>query len=88
MKKFQITYGYDDVTLVPAYSELESRSDANPVMHDFKIPIIASCMDTLGVDLMNCVISNNIPFIAHRAFKSAKEQYEYFIPNFESLYFK
>lgn len=83
MKKFQITYGYDDVTLVPAYSELESRSDANPVMHDFKIPIIASCMDTLGVDLMNCVIGNNIPFIAHRAFKSAKEQYEYFIPNFE-----
>jgi len=79
MKKLQLTYGYDDVTLVPAYSELTSRSLTSPEMHGFNLPIIASCMDTLGVDLMECVIKNNIPFIAHRAFKSAEEQFNYFI---------
>ncbi len=81
MKKLQLTYGYDDVTLVPAYSELASRSLTSPEMHGFNLPIIASCMDTLGVDLMECVIQNNIPFIAHRAFKSAEEQFKYFIPD-------
>lgn len=82
MKKFQLTYGYDDVALVPAYSELTSRSEADPSMFSYSLPIIASCMDTLGQKLMDCVTTNNIPFIAHRSFKTAKEQYEYFIPGY------
>jgi hypothetical protein len=83
MKDLKVTYSYNDVSLVPAYSELTSRSQANPEMHGYKLPIIASCMDKLGHNLMEEVINSNIPFIAHRSFKSAKDQYEYFIPNFE-----
>ena len=81
-KKLKITYAYNDVSLVPAYSELKSRSEADPQMHGYKLPIIGSCMDKLGRNIMEELISNNIPFIAHRAFSSAKEQYEYFIPEF------
>lgn len=82
MKDLQVTYSYNDVSLVPAYSELTSRSQANPEMLGYKLPIIASCMDKLGRNIMEELISSNIPFVAHRAFKSAQEQYEYFIPKF------
>ena len=75
------TYAYDDVTLIPAYSELKSRSEADPSMHGYKLPIIASCMDVFGKDMMKCITKNNIPFIAHRAFKSAEEQFKAFIPS-------
>ena len=51
-KKLKETYTYNDVGLVPAYSELSSRSQANPAMFGYKLPIIASCMDTLGRNLM------------------------------------
>lgn len=78
-KKLKMSYSYDDVTLVPAYSELTSRSDANPEQYGYNLPIIGSCMDTLGFKIMECLTSKNIPFIAHRAFKSAKEQYDYFV---------
>lgn len=89
------TYAYDDVTLIPAYSELKSRSEANPSMHGYKLPIIASCMDVFGKDMMECITSNNIPFIAHRAFKSAEDQFKAFIPdmcepdkiNYENIWF-
>ena len=78
-KKLKMSYSYDDVTLVPAYSELTSRSDSNPEQYGYNLPIIGSCMDTLGFKIMECLTSKNIPFIAHRAFKSAKEQYDYFV---------
>ena len=78
MKRLQLTYGYDDVTLVPAYSDLTSRSQADPKMHGYSLPIIASCMDTLGVDVMKAAHKGCIPFIAHRAFKSAEEQFNHF----------
>lgn len=79
--KLPETLTYDDVTLAPAYSELTSRSNANPEMHGYALPIIGSCMDTLGVKMMDYLTSNNVPFIAHRAFKSAEEQYNYFLGN-------
>ena len=88
------TYAYDDVTLIPAYSELKSRSEANPSMHGYKLPIIASCMDVFGKDMMECITKNNIPFIAHRAFKSAEDQFKAFIPstydpnlNYQNIWF-
>ena len=86
MKRMQLTYGYDDVTLVPAYSDLNSRSMANPKMHSYKLPIIVSCMDTLGRKMMNKATMSNIPFIAHRAFKSAEEQFLNFFPDFKMDY--
>ena len=82
MKNMQMTYGYDDVTLVPTYSVLESRSQSNISMKGFSLPIMASCMDTLGKDMMELFIENKIPFVAHRAFKSANEQVLHFFPNY------
>lgn len=70
---------YDDVTLIPQYSELTSRSQASPRMKDFSLPIIASCMDTLGYKMKETCVKNYIPFICHRSFKSAKEQLHYFL---------
>ena len=82
MKNMQMTYGYDDVTLVPTYSVLDSRSQSNISMKGFSLPIMASCMDTLGKDMMELFIENKIPFVAHRAFKSANEQVLHFFPNY------
>lgn len=78
MKKFQLTYGYDDVTLVPNYSNLKSRSEASPKIHEYQLPIIGSCMDSFGRDMMIALITKNIPFIIHRSFKSADEQFNHF----------
>lgn len=90
-KPLKITYGYDDVTLVPAYSQLESRSKTDPSMHGFSLPIISSCMDTLGNrQLMYLCFKENIPYIAHRMFKSPEEQFNNFFPNqnnISDLYF-
>lgn len=79
--KLKQTYSYDDVTLIPQYSSLLSRSDTNPSMFKYKLPIICSCMDTLGPDMANLFIQKNIPFIAHRSFKSAAEQFKTFTEN-------
>lgn len=79
--KLKQTYSYDDVTLIPQYSSLLSRSDTNPSMFKYKLPIICSCMDTLGPDMANLFIQKNIPFIAHRSFKSAEEQFKTFTEN-------
>ena len=78
MKRFQLTYGYDDVTLVPNYSNLRSRSEADPGIHDYRIPIIGSCMDSFGRDMMISLITRNIPFIIHRSFKTPMEQFDHF----------
>ncbi len=83
--KLRKTYAYDDVTLIPAYSELSSRSDANPAIHGFKIPTIVSCMDTLGNQMKDCAVTYNIPFIAHRAFKTPEEQLAYFTKTSHNL---
>lgn len=83
-KKMAVTYSYDDVTLIPAYSDLSSRKNANPNMFNYKLPIISSCMDTLGTkDMMQCCIKNKIPYIACRTFKTAQEQFYNFFTDFE-----
>jgi IMP dehydrogenase/GMP reductase len=83
MKKLPETLSYDDVTLAPNFSTLASRKEASTKFDIYDLPIMVSCMDTLGKDLMECVTRKNIPFIAHRAFKSAEEQFNYFIPDNE-----
>ena len=77
---------YDDVTLIPQYSELTSRSQASPRMKDFSLPIIASCMDTLGRKMKDTCVKHYIPFICHRSFKSAKEQIHYFLGSGENTF--
>lgn len=80
-KKMEITYGYDDVTLIPQYSDLKSRSETNISMFGYDLPIIGSCMSTLGIEMMQQLIKKNIPFVCHRAFKNAQQQFNYFFPN-------
>jgi IMP dehydrogenase/GMP reductase len=81
MQKLKMSYSYDDVTLVPAYSELYSRSDTITAMHGYYLPIMGSCMDTLGKKIMDECVSQNIPFICHRSFKNAEAQLNYFLGN-------
>ena len=49
--RFENTVSFDDVLLVPNYSDIESRSEVdignNLGFHKFKIPIISSPMDTV-----------------------------------------
>lgn len=83
-KDLPIAYSYDDVGLIPAYSQLSSRKEANPQMHGYKLPIISSCMDTLGSkQMMECCIKNKIPFIACRTFKTAEQQFYHFFTDFD-----
>lgn len=86
-KKLDITYGYDDVTLIPQYSELDSRISTDVSMNGYYLPIIGSCMSTLGIDMMKTLSLSNIPFVCHRAFKTGEQQFNYFFPNdsFEKL---
>ena len=79
-----ITYSYDDVTLIPSYSQLSSRKEANPKMFDYNLPIISSCMDTLGSKkMLECCIKNKIPYICCRTFKTAQQQFYNFFTDFE-----
>lgn len=38
---------FDDILLLPAYSNVESRKSVNLTMHGYKFPIVASPMDTV-----------------------------------------
>lgn len=83
-KSVPITYSYDDVTLIPAYSQLSSRKQADPEMHGYRLPIISSCMDTLGSkEMIECCIKNKIPYICCRTFKTAEQQFYNFFTDFE-----
>ena len=54
--KFKEAVTYDDMLLVPQYSDIESRSEvdiSNRMGHrELKIPILASPMDTVSGDAM------------------------------------
>lgn len=80
-KPLKVTYGYDDVTLVPSYSQLKSRSETSTEMHGYSLPIIVSCMDTLGNrKLTSLCVEQKLPYIAHRMFKTPQEQFYHFFP--------
>ena len=55
--KFENTVSFDDVLLVPNYSDIESRSEVdignNLGPHNYKIPIISSPMDTVTEEKMS-----------------------------------
>jgi hypothetical protein len=53
-------------------------------MHGYKLPIISSCMDTLGSkEMIECCIKNKIPYICCRTFKTAEQQFYNFFTDFE-----
>jgi len=65
----------DDVLLVPRYSEIKSRSDCDPSAGIYKLPLLASCMDTVySPELDEFLTSNKIMVMVHRYFHDYKEQ--------------
>tara|TARA_A100001515_G_scaffold51301_1_gene40438 strand:+ start:9459 stop:10478 length:1020 start_codon:yes stop_codon:yes gene_type:complete len=57
------TYSFDDVLLVPQYSDINSRSEVNTKCNltnfDFSLPIISSPMDTITETDMATTLSNS-----------------------------
>ena len=80
MYELKKTYSYDDVTLVPHYSDLKSRGETDPSMFGFDLPIIMSPMDTVTTpDMIRLFVNNNLVASVHRAFKTAEEQFNYVV---------
>ena len=75
------TLSYDDVLLVPQYSDIRSRSECDTSVAlgpgvNLKIPIISSCMDTVTEDVMATAMGNLGGLgIVHR-YNSPQEQAE------------
>ena len=77
-----ITYNkglsFDDITLIPRYSDLESRSDADPSSCGYDLPIAMSPMNTItSLDMMKLFVDRNLIATLHRYFKNAEEQLDY-----------
>ena len=61
--KFLETLSYDDVLLVPQYSDIRSRSECDTSISlgpgvDLKIPVISSCMDTVTEEIMAATVGS------------------------------
>lgn len=79
MKEIDIALGYDDISLLPNFSKIESRKDVNTdtILSKnikLKIPLISSPMDTVST-INSCVAMNEIGAagILHR-FMTIEEQ--------------
>lgn len=78
MYELKKTYSYDDVTLVPHYSNLRTRGETDTSMFGFNLPIIMSPMDTVTTpDMIRLFVKNNLVATVHRAFKNAEDQLNY-----------
>jgi IMP dehydrogenase len=72
------TYSYDDVCLVPTYSDLESRWDANVEMGYYTNPMINSPMiHTSGKRMLKYMVDNRMCPTVHRYFDSAHDQFNH-----------
>lgn len=71
----QECFSCDDILLVPRWSEIESRSDCDPSVGIYSLPLLASCMDTVySLELDEFLTNNKIMVMVHRYFKSYQEQ--------------
>lgn len=70
------TIAFDDICLVPRYSDLMSRSDATiELTSGYRNPIANSPMiHTSGTDMIRFMLGNNMMASVHRYFKSAEQQ--------------
>lgn len=76
--EYREALSFDDVLLVPRYSDLNSRSDANISTFGFSNPIGMTPMDTVtSVDMIELFLNKNMLASVHRYFKTPQEQYEY-----------
>lgn len=58
MKQTKDSLCFDDILLIPQYSEISSRKNVDIEMHGYKFPIVASPMDTVCEWQMASAISN------------------------------
>jgi len=69
---------YDDICLVPQYSDLRSRKDADISIYQFRNPIINSPMiHTSSKRMIKYMVNNGMMTTAHRYFKNAQEQLDF-----------
>ena len=77
--EFRLCYGYDDLLLVPRYSDLKSRSEADPSFtfgeDKYKLPIIMSPMDLVCTkEMIDFFTQNDLCPTLHRYFKCVEDQ--------------
>ena len=78
MIKFNKGLSFDDITLIPRYSDLESRSEANPSACGYDLPVVMSPMNTItSPQMMKLFVDKNLMATLHRYFKNAEEQLDY-----------
>ena len=79
------TLSYDDICLVPRFSNLKSRSDADITIDNHKNPLINSPMiHTSSKRLIKYFVDNNMISTVHRYFKSPDDQLEYVRTSFHN----
>lgn len=66
---------YDDILLVPRFSELQSRAEANPSWKGYSLPIATAPMDLITTpQMVKYFYDNNLMVNIHRYFKSVNNQ--------------
>ena len=76
--EFRESYSYDDILLVPRFSDLHSRNDADISMEGYDLPIVMSPMDTITTpEMVDLFLESNLIATVHRYFKSGEEQLAY-----------
>ena len=75
---YRKTFSFDDILLIPRYSELESRSNCDLSIGGVDMPIIMAPMDTVtSLDMINLFLKRNLFATIHRYFTSEVEQLKY-----------
>lgn len=74
-------YSFDDIGLVPRYSDLTTRSEGNIGVFPYLLPIICSPMDFQTPELLDCLINNGVMITVHRYFNSVEEQLKFYDDN-------
>lgn len=84
------TISYDDICLIPRYSNLESRNEASIGYTDkFNGILVNSPMiHTSGVNMIKFLTDNKICTTVHRYFNSAEDQFNHVIKAFSDGEFK
>lgn len=68
---------FDDILLVPQYSDIPTRSDIDISMHGYKFPIVASPMDTVcESEMATSVVNEGGIAIIHRYMDTAERLFQ------------
>lgn len=74
----QEAISYDDICILPSYSDLNSRADADISFWPYRNPIVNSPMiHTSSKAMIKYMVENNMLTTVHRYFKSADEQLQW-----------